>query len=70
MIDANITFSWIIFWIIWFWYFSYWKKEKNTISLICWILLMIYSYFIENLYLTIWIWLLLMIIPFILNRYK
>lgn len=68
MFDTNVLMTWIIFGSIWMWFFIYWKKDKNIIPLVIWILLMVYPYFFTNIYYLIWIGIILTIIPFIIRN--
>ena len=50
MFDTNLLLVWLIFSSIWMWYFIYWKKDQNYIFSVSWLILMIYPYFVENIY--------------------
>jgi hypothetical protein len=67
MFDTNIMLSSIIFGSIGMWYFIYWKKDHKIVALISGIILMIYPYFVTNIYYSIIIWIILMILPFYLK---
>jgi hypothetical protein len=67
MFETNILLSSIIFSSIWMWYFIYWKKSWKLMPLVSWIILMIYPYFIENIYYSVMIWVVLLIIPYFIR---
>ena len=67
MFETNILISWIIFGSIWMWYFIYWKKARKLLPLISWLILMIYPYFITNIYYSIFIWIFFLIIPYFIR---
>jgi len=68
MFDTNLLLVWLIFSSIWMWYFIYWKKDQNYIFSVSWLILMIYPYFIENIYYSIWIWIIFLLLPFIIKK--
>ncbi len=68
MFDTNLLIVWLLFSSIWMGYFIYWKKDQNYIILISWLILMIYPYFITNIYISITIWFIFLVIPFIIKR--
>jgi len=63
MLDTNTIYTSLIFSSFWMWYFIYWKKAWKLIPLISWIILMIYPYFVENIYYSLSIWIILLILP-------
>jgi len=67
MFDTSILMSSLIFGSIGMWYFIYWKKDNKVIPLLSGIILMIYPYFITNIYYSVWLWIFLMIIPFFIR---
>ena len=67
MFDTNILYTSLIFSSFWIWYFIYWKKAWKLIPLISGIILMIYPYFITNVYYSIIIWVILIILPFFIK---
>ncbi len=68
MFDTNTLYTSLIFSSIWMGYFIYGKKAPNLIALFSWIILMIYPYFINNIYYSIIIWIILILIPFIIKH--
>lgn len=67
MFETNILVAGIIFGSIWTGYFIYWKKDQRFIFLLSWIVLMIFPYFIVNIYYMIAIWTFFLILPFIIK---
>lgn len=62
--DTSTLLAWVIFWAFWMWYFAYWKSTANYISLISWIVLMVFPYFVSNIYALLGIWIFFIILPF------
>jgi len=67
MLDTNLLLIWLLFSSIWMWYFIYWKKDQNYIILFSWIVLMIYPYFVENIYFSIIIGMVFLILPLVIK---
>lgn len=67
MFNTNLLIIWLLFSSIGMWYFIYWKKDQNYIALTSWIILMIFPYFITNIYYLIILWIIFLIIPFIIK---
>ena len=67
MFDTNILIFNVIFTSFGLGYFLYAKKNKKAISLLSWIILMIYPYFITDLFYLIWIGVILLVLPFIIK---
>ncbi len=67
MFDTNLLLIWLLFSSIGMWYFIYWKKDQNYIALISWVILMIFPYFITNIYYVIILWVIFLIVPFIIK---
>ncbi len=67
MFDTNILIFNVIFTSFGLGYLLYARKNKKAVSLLSWIILMIYPYFITDLFYLISIWLVLLILPFIIK---
>ncbi len=67
MFDTNLLLIWLLFSSVGMWYFIYWKKDQNYIALTSWIILMVFPYFITNIYYLIILWVIFLIIPFIIK---
>lgn len=67
MFDTSVLIAWVIFWSIWMWYFIYWKKSEKYSAVLGWLWLMIFPYFVYNIYYTIWFWLFFIAFPFFLD---
>jgi hypothetical protein len=66
-IDTNLLFAWIIFGAFGMWYFVYGKQNSKVIALLSGIALMIFPYFVTNIYYVVAIWLFLIVLPFIIR---
>lgn len=66
-IDPNSLFFMLLFSVIGIGYFNYGRKN-NIYFMVSGILLMVYTYFVNNLVILIAIGTLLVIIPFVLNK--
>lgn len=67
MFDTSTLLAWVILWSIEMGYSMYWKKAEKYSAFLSGIVLMIFPYFITNIYYLIWIGLFLIIIPFLLD---
>jgi len=67
MFDTNILMSSLIFGSIGMWYFIYGKKDRKIIPLLSGIIMMIYPYFITNIYYSVLLGIFLMVIPFFIR---
>jgi len=56
MFDTSTLMSSMIFGSIGMWYFMYWKKDNKIIPLLSGVILMIYPYFITNIYYSVCLW--------------
>lgn len=67
MFDTSVLISWVILWSIGMWYFMYWKKAEKYSAFLSGLVLMIFPYFVTNIYYLVWIGLFFIIIPFLLD---
>ena len=67
MFDTNILISSIFFGSVGMWYFIYGKKDRKIIPLFSGIIMMIYPYFVTNIYYSVLIGIFLMILPFFIK---
>lgn len=67
MFDTNVLLVWLLLSSIWLWYFTYWKKAWSFMSILSGSVLMIFPYFVTNMYYLVWIWLLCVVLPFIIK---
>lgn len=67
MFDTSVLISWVILWSIGMWYFMYWKKTEKYSAFLSGLVLIIFPYFVTNIYYLVWIGLFFIIIPFLLD---
>lgn len=65
--NPTILVIWVISWAFGTWYFIYGKNQQMAMPMISWIALCIYPYFIDNIFALIWVWIFLIILPFLVK---
>lgn len=66
-IDVNLLYAWIIFGAFGMWYFVYGKRNSKLIALLSGIVLMVFPYFVTNIYYVVGIGVFFIILPFIIR---
>lgn len=61
--NTTILLLGVIFSSIGLGYFMYGKKQKNVVVLVCGLILMVYPYFIENIFLLVILGMVLILLP-------
>lgn len=66
-IDANLLYAGIIFGAFGMGYFVYGKQNSKVVALLSGIALMVFPYFVTNIYYVLAIWIFLIVLPFIIR---